>query len=141
MRLTIICLLASLAFATVVLSQNKNEDMAGVYKIVLDAGPKTLPAPTRYLLLKKDGSYLWGVDSTKRNPLENCLKGKWEYTSENEIKLIPAKNSEMSEVRYYADAGDGKYIYRSADKNGKKVRIKLPETTLYLQRLQKSSPK
>ncbi len=109
-------------------------DLAGTYKIVVkQSGPKanfkTTPA---YLLLKADGTYIWGIDSTAAEPLKGTSKGKWEVTADKEIKIVPEPGG--MPVRYYVNTGGKSYMYRYGETDGKKTPVQRLEIDEFLEK-------
>lgn len=108
-------------------SQTKSE-LAGMWKIVVEAGMKKT-APT-YLKLNEDGTYIWGMDSTQADPNKSISKGTWDLTADNEITFI---SSEPSAGSYYTKRGDI-YEYRGNIENGKKKPEITLDYSLYIQK-------
>lgn len=127
--ITLFILTASLAY-----SQN-NSDYSGMWEIIGQSsgvpGAKVIPT---YLSLKADAFYIFGIDSSKSDPLETISKGKWEITSENEIRLVP-ENTKM-ETRYFRQQGtSGIYEYIFYDKDGIKTPIYMLESSLSIRKV------
>lgn len=119
-----------LCAAAVSFGQSKS-DLAGVWRVTLKAGNK--PTTPSYIMFNSDGSYLWGVDSLG-NPEDNIIKGTWDLTAENEIKIIPADATDK--ISYYAPTGTNMiYQYRFYEENGQKVKDRSTDMSLYIQKL------
>ena len=104
-------------------------DLSGMYKIVLKlSGGKTNPAIT-YAMLNSDGTYAWGIDSSKSDPMDGVSKGVWNVSPENEIKLVDNSNY----TRYFVSNGSMfRYVYY--DKDGVKTKDQSTDTSLFIQK-------
>lgn len=103
-----------------------------MWKAFVKAGNK--PTTPSYVLMKDDGSFFWGIDSTKSDPTEGATKGKWEFTSENEIKII-FEGSENSAKYYVPGGADMLYKFRYQDVNGTKTLMKNTDMSQFLQKM------
>ncbi len=107
--------------------------LPGLWKATVKA--KNTTTLSTYILLDTDGTYIWGVDSSSRQPnnIDKSVRGTWGLTGENEIKLIPA--DETGNVSYYVKINEVKFKYMYYDKNGVKTKDNIPEMSYYLEKI------
>ena len=104
-------------------------DPSGMYKIVLKlSGLKSNPGVT-YAMLSSDGTYLWGIDSSKIDPMDGVSKGTWSVTSQNELKFV----DNTGYTRYFVPDGI-MYRYVYYDKDGVKTRDRATDMSLFIQK-------
>ncbi len=117
-----VCLLTLtlLVFLSTQAGAQRNEKLVGTYKIVVKAGMKPPAGPPMFVILKKNGEYQWGVDTQGKDTYRVNVSGVWNYTSDRELKLIPAITSPMKEIRYFSDNGSGTLTLRAVERDGHK---------------------
>jgi hypothetical protein len=103
----------------------------GIWKVIVKAGNK--PTTPTYVLFSPDYTYIWGIDSSKSDPMTGVSKGTWDITSENEIKFIPENTSD--EIRYYSQKDENMYKYTYVEKKGIKTPVKMLEMDLFIQKI------
>ena len=119
-------------FSVYAFGQTKAE-MPGIWKSTVKAGNK--PTTPTYMLLKDDGTFKGNVD-TSGNEITGTTPwtGKWDLTSENELKFMP--DDATAEIRYYTPLGnDMLYRYTLVEKDGVKTKVHMLEMDFYLQKM------
>ena len=112
----------------------QTSDYTGMWQIVVKrSAGKNYTTPTEYVELKSDNTYLWGIDSSKTNPLDGVSKGTWAVTDDGGIKMIPDPNP-ANEATYYRKSEDGKLTWDGHEMNGVKEKVML-EISIYLQKI------
>ncbi len=119
-----------LIFAASISFSQAKSDFAGVWKSTVKAGNK--PVFPTYILLNADGTFTGGVDSIGNVIDPNAWKGKWDVTSDSEIKLIV---DDMGNSRIYVNVSGSKYIYKFDEQNGVRTKIQMLEQDWYLEKV------
>ncbi len=125
-----IFVLLSFLFIISAVAQSRS-DMPGLWKATVKAGEK--PTTPTYIFLNADGTYLWGVDSTGNSGTGNITKGKWDFTMDSNIKLIP--EDPYAKTVYYVKSGDNLFKYEFYDLKGVKTKDKSTDMDLFLERV------
>jgi hypothetical protein len=110
-------------------SQTKS-DLAGIWKATVKAGNK--PTTPTYMLLNADGTFAAGVDSTGNVIDVNGWKGKWDVTSDNEIKIII---DDSGNGRIYVKNDGNRYMYIFDENGGVRTKVRMLEQSWYLEKV------
>ncbi|MCC6866389.1 MAG: hypothetical protein IT280_09565 [Ignavibacteria bacterium] len=118
-----------LIVSTLCYSQN-NSEYSGIWQSIVKAGNK--PTTPTYLQFNADGSCKWGVNQDGTDGT-TVTTGKWEITSDGEIKLTTDASPNYSQ--YYSPTGENmKFIYKYDETNGDKNLVRNTDMTVYLQK-------
>ena len=112
--------------------KQSRSSMIGIWKIVHpDEIIDSTHIPYTLLFLKADSTFIWGVDSSKTDPMANTLRGRWKQTAFGELKLMIGPDLSTGIVGYYQRLNDTQYrLFNKVDDSTKDELVQTNDTTL-----------